>query len=81
VAAVAASRPGTLIGRLAALRVPRAGRRTRSLAARAAAAAREHATTLAAFAAVDLGAFEASRPAGWIVTGLSLLIVEWKVRG
>lgn len=76
--------PVTLLGKLAARRhqAALAGRRVAvpAWAARLAAAAADHVTTLAAFAAVDLGAFQAWRPAGWIVTGLSLLVFEWKVR-
>lgn len=81
--------PVTLIGKLAARRRQAAGagpRRVSGLARVAAlcspvvAAAREHGPTIAAFAAVDLGAFEASGPAGWIVTGLSVLFLDWKIR-
>jgi hypothetical protein len=80
VATVAARRP-TLLGQLAALRKPRAGRRSKTLAAKLAIAAREHLTTVCALAAIDLGAFEACHPAGFIVGGLSLLVAEWKIRG
>lgn len=82
---VAARRPATLIGQLlallAALIRPRDGRRARALAGRIAAAAREHVTTVAAFASIDLGCFRASMVAGWIALGVSLLLVEWKIRG
>jgi hypothetical protein len=81
VVTVAPARPRTLIGQIGALRVPRPGKRTRSIAARVATAAREHLATLCSLAAIDLGAFEASHPAGWIVTGVSVLVAEWKVRG
>jgi hypothetical protein len=80
VTAIAPARPSTLIGRLSALRIPKPGKRTRSWAVKAAEAAKEHLTTICALGAVDLGAFEACHPAGWIVTGVSLLIAEWKIR-
>lgn len=78
--------PATLIGKLAARRHPAAitGRlvsRARARAARLAAAVREHGTTVAAFAAVDLGAFQAWRPAGWITLGVLALVFDWQVRG
>ncbi len=80
--------PATLLGKLAARRhqAARAGRRV-SVQARVAArcsrvtsAAREHGPTFAAFAAIDLGCFQAAPPAGWIMTGLSVLFLDWKVR-
>jgi hypothetical protein len=40
---------------------------------------RGHLFTIAACASVDIGAFEASRAAGWIVTGLSLLALDFAV--
>lgn len=84
-AAVPASRPVTLVGQILALLLtlnqPRDGRKARARAAKLAAAAREHVTTVAALAAIDLGAFQASRIAGWIVLGCCLLIAEFKVRG
>ena len=80
-AAVTAARPRTLLGQLAALRRPQAGRKTKTIAVKAAIAAREHLTTIVALAALDLGAFEAWHPAGWIVGGVSLLVAEWKIRG
>jgi hypothetical protein len=68
----------SLIGRLAAA----AGDgRARKAAAAVVAAAREHLPTLAAFAAVDYGAFQAAAAAGWIVTGVTVLLLDWKVRG
>ena len=84
-AAVPARRPVTLIGQilglLAALNRPRSGRKARALAARLALGAREHTATAVALAAIDLGAFQASRVAGWIVLGFCLLLAEWKIRG
>lgn len=66
----------SLFGKLAALRSPAA----RKLTAQAAALVREHVTTVAALGAIDLGAFRAATAAGWIVTGVSLLLLEFKVR-
>ena len=84
-AAVTAGKPSTLVGQILALLValnrPRSGKKARAFAARFAVAAREHVTTVAAFTAIDLGAFQASVVAGWIVLGVSLLLVEYKVRG
>lgn len=81
----AGRKPSTLVGQilavLAVLNRPRDGRKAAAFAARAALAVREHVTTLVALAAIDLGAFQASRVAGWIVLGVCLLIAEWKVRG
>ena len=42
---------------------------------------REHAVTVAAFAAVDWGCWDAGRVAGLIVTGVSALVLDWLVRG
>ena len=84
-AAVPARRPVTLVGQILALLValnrPRDGRKARARALLVAAAFREHVTTFAAFAAIVLGSFEASRVAGFIVLGVCLLLAEFKVRG
>jgi len=77
--------PATLIGKLAARRHQAAGTGRRvalakAWATRLAGAAREHLATVAGLAAIDLGCFQAARPAGWIVTGVSVLVMEWKVR-
>ncbi len=83
--AVPARRPVTLLGQilalLAVLNRPRDGRKAKVLAARMAVAAREHVTTAAAFASIDLGCFRASAVAGWIALGVSLLLLDYKVRG
>ena len=80
----AGHKPQTLIGQflalLAVLNRPRDGRKARALAARVAVAAREHVTTVVALASIDLGCFRASAVAGWIVLGVSLLVLEWKIR-
>jgi hypothetical protein len=38
-----------------------------------------HLFTMIGFACIDTGAFTANRIAGFIVTGLTLLILDWKV--
>jgi hypothetical protein len=73
------ARPGTrrsLLGKLWSAASPRCHR----LAVRAAAGLREHMGTLAGLAAIDYGAFTAAPVAGWVVTGCSLLLLEFKVR-
>lgn len=81
----AGKKPSTLIGQvlalLAVLNRPRDGQKVKAFAVKAVAAAREHVTTVVAFASIDLGCFRASAVAGWIVLGVSLLIIEWKIRG
>ena len=46
-----------------------------------AAAARQHVVTVAALTSVDIGAFHAGPVAGWIVTGVSLLALDFAVTG
>ena len=43
--------------------------------------AREHVVTVAALASVDIGAFHGGQIAGWVVTGVSLLALDFAVRG
>lgn len=43
--------------------------------------AREHLVTAAALASVDFGAFHAGPVAGWVVTGVSLLALDFAVTG
>jgi hypothetical protein len=71
--------PRSLLGKVAGSlgRSVRARRRVAALAA----AVREHCVTVAAFGAVDYGAFQASHVAGWIVGGVLLLIADWKIQG
>lgn len=45
------------------------------------ATARQHVVTVAALASVDIGAFHGGQVAGWIVTGLSLLALDFAVTG
>ena len=66
----------SLLGRLSSA----AGPRARSLAGRCAAGLREHMGTLAGLAALDYGAFQAAPAAGWIVTGVTVLLADWKIR-
>jgi hypothetical protein len=49
--------------------------------AAALAVAREHVVTAAALTAVDIGAFHGCPVAGWVVTGVSLLALDFAVRG
>lgn len=82
VADAAAAGSGSLLGKTLAFHAPR--RRSlglRKLAAAAAPAVREHVATFTAMAAIDMGAFQASTAAGWIVTGLSVLVLDWKIQG
>lgn len=44
-------------------------------------AIREHLAAFAAFTAVDYGAFTAWHSGGWIVLGVSVLLLEFKIRG
>lgn len=73
---------GSLLGKLAAVVVSR-GRHPglRRRVAAAVAAAREHVVTVAALASVDVGAFHGSPVAGWVVAGVSLLALDFAVRG
>lgn len=73
----------SLLGKAAAViaaRKPARGARPGRLAA-AAAVARQHVVTVAALSSVDLGVFRASSVAGWIVTGVCLLVADFAVRG
>lgn len=45
------------------------------------AVAREHVVTFAALASVDFGAFHGGQIAGYVVTGVSLLALDFAVRG
>lgn len=79
-AAVPAARPRSLFGKASAA----VASRKRSKPARLAvvlAVAREHVVTFAALASVDIGAFHGGQVAGWIVTGVSLLALDFAVRG
>ena len=80
VTSLAARRQRSLLGQLlAALAV--ALPRFRGLLIAAVPAVREHMTAVAAFAAVDYGAFTAWHSGGWIMLGVSVLLLEFKIRG
>lgn len=80
-AAVAVA-PGrrSLLGKVSAALSTRKRTRPGRLAA-VAAKAREHVVTVAALVSVDIGAFHGCQVAGWVVTGLSLLALDFAVRG
>ena len=80
-AAVAAAPSGrSLAGKVSALLSARKKARPGRVAA-VVAKAREHVVTFAALASVDIGAFHICQPAGWMVTGASLLALDFAVRG
>ena len=70
----------SLLGQVAAAVAGLRGRPAGRLAALAA-VARQHVVTAAALASVDFGAFRASGAAGWIVSGVSALVLDFAVRG
>lgn len=71
----------SLLGKLAAAAAAR-GTRARSARLTAAlAVARQHVVTVAALASVDVGAFHGGQVAGWVVTGVSLLVADFAIRG
>jgi hypothetical protein len=76
VAAVAAPGRRSLVGSLLS-----AAPGLRKLASRALPLVREHVTTVAAFAAVDWGCWDAGRIPGLIVTGVLVLLFDFQVRG
>lgn len=82
---VTLSAPGarrSLLGK--ALSAAAARRRTPgkpSRLAQMAVVARQHLMTAAALAAMDFGAFHAGPVAGWVVTGVSLLALDFAVTG
>lgn len=73
----------SLIGMCVSAVAARRSRITRrpSKAAQVAAVARQHVVTVAALASVDVGAFHAGPVAGWIVTGVSLFLLDFAVTG
>lgn len=83
-AVVTAAAPGarrSLLGKLSAAAVlSRRPGRSSKLAAFAA-TARQHVVTVAALASVDIGAFHGGQIAGWIVTGVSLFLLDFAVNG
>jgi hypothetical protein len=83
VAAVTVPSGGSLLGKAVsgfqARRKARGGRPGQVAAV--VAKAREHVLTVAALAAADLGAFHWGAGVGWLVTGASLLALDFAVRG
>jgi len=83
IAAPAAISGRSLLGKASALLSARKRARTGKpgrLAA-AMAVAREHVVTFAALTLVDVGAFHGGQIAGFVVTGASLLALDFAVRG
>ena len=80
VAAVAAGRPRSLLAKAYAAVAARKHAKPVRVAA-VVAVAREYVLTTAALAAADLGAFHWGPGVGWIVTGVSLLALDFAVRG
>ena len=85
VASVTALKPRrSLLGTVLAVVQAWAAARQRgrpSRVAAMAAMARQHVVTVAALASVDVGAFHWGGGVGWIVTGLSLLALDFAVTG
>ncbi len=80
VAAVSAVPGRSLLGKAsAALQARKRARGGRAAALLA--AVREHVVTAAALVSVDVGAFHGGQVAGWVVTGVSLLALDFAVRG
>lgn len=71
---------GTALGAVQARAAARRPGKPSRLAA-VAAKARQHMVTAAALASVDVGAFHGGPVAGWVVTGLSLLALDFAVTG
>jgi hypothetical protein len=81
VAAVTAAPHGrSLPGKVLSLLTARKRARPGAVAA-VVAKAREHVLTAAALASADLGAFHWGPGVGWLVTGASLLALDFAVRG
>lgn len=81
VASVTIARPRSLLAKATSAvtsrkRTGKPGRLTAVLAV-----AREHVVTFAALTLVDIGAFHGGQIAGWVVTGLSVLALDFAVRG
>jgi hypothetical protein len=75
-------RPGrrSLIGKLGSAVAARARAKGKpSKLAAAFTVARQHVVTVAALASVDVGAFHGCQVAGWVVTGVSLLALDFAV--
>ena len=70
----------SLLGKVSTALAARRTGKPSKLAALAA-AARQHVVTVAALTSVDIGAFHAGIAAGWIVTCVSLLALDFAVTG
>ena len=83
VATVTAPGRRSLLGKLGSAVAARAKSRGHSSGKLAAfaAVAREHVMTTAALASADLGAFHWGPGVGWIVTGASILALDFAVAG
>jgi len=81
VTAVTIGRPRSLLAKAtsAIASRKRTGKPSRLTAALA--VAREHVVTFAALTLVDVGAFHGGQIAGYVVTGLSVLALDFAVRG
>lgn len=81
----AVSAPGgrrSLLGMAVSAAAARAKARGRSSRlAKAVAIAREHVMTAAALASMDVGAFHWGTGVGWVVTGVSVLALDFAVTG
>ena len=77
---VARQRPRSFIGRAAVL-TRQSSPALSKLAVKALAAAREHASTFAGWAALCVSAWEGSPVAGWAVTGVAIFALDFHVRG
>lgn len=71
----------SLLGKLGAALAARGGRGRSAKLAAALTLARQHVVTVAALASVDVGAFHGGQVAGWVVTGVSLLVADFAIRG
>jgi hypothetical protein len=81
-AALPRPRRRSLIGKAAAALAARKARTGQpGRLAVLAAMARQHVVTAAALASVDFGAFHGGPVAGWVVTGVSVLVLDFAVTG
>jgi hypothetical protein len=76
--AAVASAPRSLLGRALAGWQARAAR---TRAKPAFDAVREHLVTACGLAAIDVGMFHAGAIAGWVATGVTLLVLDFQLRG
>lgn len=79
-AAVTAPSGRSLLGKIASAAASRAAARGR-ISSRAAAFITEHALTMVALGFADTGMWHLGPVAGWIATGVSVLIADFKFQG